>query len=119
MREWTVYRDSIPAKEAALQATHAAFEKKRLEQLKAEISRYEGDCKEREKEVAEHNAAIDDLEAALGYGVADAVEEYVGIVLANSLYPDHFPVQHEAKFDPDTAQLKLTVAVPARTRSAP
>lgn len=113
MREWTVYRDSIPAKEAALQATHAAFEKKRLEQLKAEISRYEGDCKEREKEVAEHNAAIDDLEAALGYGVADAVEEYVGIVLANSLYPDHFPVQHEAKFDPDTAELKLTVAVPA------
>ncbi|MCI0142082.1 hypothetical protein KNN17_10875 [Arthrobacter bambusae] len=113
MREWTAYRDSIPAKEAALKATRAAFEKKRLEQLKAETSRYEGDCKEREKEVAEHNAAIDDLEAALGYGVADAVEEYVGIVLANSLYPERFPVQHEAKFDPDTAELKLTVAVPA------
>ncbi|WP_354217657.1 hypothetical protein [Arthrobacter sp. UYCo732] len=113
MREWTAYRDSIPSKDAALKATHAALEKKRLEQLKTEISRYEGDCKEREKEVAEHNASIDDLEAALGYGVADAVEEYVGIVLANSLYPNHFPFQHEAKFNPDTAELKLTVAVPA------
>lgn len=113
IREWTAYRDSIPPKEAALKATHAAFEKKRLEQLKAERSRYESDCKEREKEVTEHNAAIDDLEAALGYGETDAIEEYVGIVLANSIYPDHFPVQYETKFDPATAELKLTVAVPA------
>ncbi|MDQ4491230.1 hypothetical protein RBS60_13590 [Sinomonas sp. ASV486] len=116
MQDWMAYRDSIPAQEAALKATHAAFEQKRLKQLKAETSRYEADCRERENEVAEHNASIDDLEAGLGYGAADAVEEYVGIVLANSLYPDHFPVQHEAQFDPATAELMLTVAVPAPNR---
>lgn len=113
MQEWMAYRDSIPAKEAALKATHAAFEEERLRQLKAEIARYEADCKQREKEVAEHNAAIDDLAAALAYGAAEAVEEYVAIVMANSVYPEHFQVQHEAKFDPETAELRLTVVVPA------
>ncbi|MDQ4500761.1 hypothetical protein [Sinomonas sp. ASV322] len=113
MQEWTAYRESIPSQEAALKATHAAFEEERLRQLKAEIARYEADCKEREKEVAEHNAAIDDLAAALAYGATEAVEEYVGIVMANSVYPEHFQVQHEAKFDPETAELKLSVVVPA------
>lgn len=113
MQEWTAYRESIPAKEAALKATHAAFEEERLSQLKAEIARYEAECKEREQEVAEHNAAIDDLAAGLAYGAVEAVEEYVGIVLANSVYPEHFHVQHEAQFDPETAELKLTVIVPS------
>ncbi|WP_415853236.1 hypothetical protein [Sinomonas sp. G460-2] len=113
MQEWTAYRDSIPAREASLKATHAAFEEERLRQLKAEIARYETDCKEREKEVVEHNTAIDDLAAGLAYGAVDAVEEYVGIVLANSAYPEHFKVRHEAQFDPETAELKLSVVVPA------
>jgi restriction system protein len=103
----------IPAREASLKATHTAFEEERPRQLKAEIARYGAECKEREKEVAEHNAAIDDLAAGLAYGAVDAAEEYVGIVLANSVYPEHFKVQHDAQFDPETAELKLSVIVPA------
>ena len=49
----------------------------------------------------------------LGYGTADAVQEYLRIVLSNSVYPSHFPVKHEFQFDPATAELQLQVLVPA------
>jgi len=43
----------------------------------------------------------------------DAFQEYVGIVLANSVYPPSFEVEHEARFDPATSELALTAIVPA------
>jgi restriction system protein len=44
--------------------------------------------------------------------VPDAIEEYVGIVLSNSVYPEAFPVTHEHAFDLSTRELTLTVTVP-------
>lgn len=83
------YRGLDPAEGKRAQSDTRCLREEELEHLKVNF-RYGADCKEREKEVAEHNASIDDLEAALGYGVADAVEEYVGIVLANSCIPTIF-----------------------------
>jgi restriction system protein len=44
--------------------------------------------------------------------VVAAVEEYVSIVLSNSVYPDHFPVRSDFAFDPDHAELRLRVVIP-------
>ena len=111
--EWEAYRASIPAQEAERSAQHAEAERTRLDLLQAEEGLYAEVCRQHQQEVAEHNASIEALIAGLGYGATDAVHEYVGIVLANSVYPDVFPVSHEASFDPETAELKLTVFVPA------
>src|SRR3954452_228159 len=43
----------------------------------------------------------------LAYGVDDAVQEYVGIVLSNSVYPESFPVAHEFEFMSDLKELSL------------
>lgn len=51
--------------------------------------------------------AVDKLIADLGYGTTEAVQEYVAIVLANSVYPDHFPVTHDFSFEPASAELQL------------
>jgi restriction system protein len=40
------------------------------------------------------------------------VEEYISIVLSNSVYPEVFPVRHEFTFDPATAELSLRCLVP-------
>jgi restriction system protein len=48
----------------------------------------------------------------LGYGTVDAIQEYISIVLSNSVYPDHFQVTHEFDFDPTSAELRLRVLVP-------
>lgn len=63
--------------------------------------------------MAERNKAIDTLIADLGYGAVHAVQEYVSIVLSNSVYPAHFTVEHDFEFDPATAELRLRVLVPS------
>ncbi|BDZ48580.1 hypothetical protein GCM10025867_08210 [Frondihabitans sucicola] len=113
LQQWEAFRDSVPARQAQLTSQHGALERTRLDMLAAAEAQYEAECRLREQEVAEHNSAIDALIAGLGYGVVDAVQEYIGIVLANSVYPASFEVVHEAAFEPETAELKLTVIVPA------
>lgn len=96
----------------AVAEQHSAAERARIEALEGERARYQAQCAAREAEVEERNKALDQLIANLGYGVADAVQEYVSIVLSNSVYPDHFPVTHDFEFAPGTAELRLRVLVP-------
>jgi restriction system protein len=91
---------------------HGRAEAQRQIDLINEQERYARECTQREKEVAEHNAAIDTFIANLGYGSVDAVQEYVSIVMSNSVYPDHFRVRHDFSFDATTAELRLRVAMP-------
>ncbi len=97
--------------EAALEA-HDRDEERRLVQLEAERARYAKDCEVREAKIAEENAAVDKLASNLGYGVVEAVEEYVAIVMSNSVYPDHFPVITEFQFDPAHAELRVRAVAP-------
>lgn len=110
--QWEEEMRLLPGRREKLAARHEAAEETRKRALAAELSRYEAECAEREKEVAEHNADLDQLIANLGYGSVEAVQEYVGIVLANSVYPEGFTVEHEAQFDPETAELSLRVLIP-------
>lgn len=110
---WKAASDSLPERRAEAQRQHEAAEQNRLSALAAETAKYEAECAARDAEVALKNQALDALIAGLGYGTVDAVQEYVGIVLANSVYPEWFPVTHEAEFDPATAELTLRVDLPA------
>lgn len=87
-------------------------EAKRVAALEVERARYANECAAREAAVAEQNKAIDTLIADLGYGAVHAVQEYIGIVVSNSVYPADFPVEHDFEFDPATAELRLKVVVP-------
>lgn len=103
------------SKNAALRnAEAAAFEEReriRLAALAVEEARYVAECERREAEAAERNRAVDELITSLGYGTSEAIEEYIGIVLSNAIYPEHFPINFGFAFDPATAELRLTVAV--------
>lgn len=103
----------LPERREAAARVHAEAERRREAELAKERARYEEECRQREAEVAEANKELDTLIANLGYGTEDAIQEYVSIVLANSIYPEHFQVEHDAEFDPATAELTLTVQIPA------
>ena len=90
---------------------HAKAEAERLTKLEAERARYAAECAVREKEAADRDAELDRLIANLGYGTVEAVQEYVSIVLSHSVYPVHFPVDHEFTFDAGTAELRLRAFV--------
>jgi restriction system protein len=102
----------LPGERAKAIADYEAAEVARKANLATEEARYADECAKREQEANEHNATLDQFIADLGYGGVEAVREYVGIVLANSVYPDHFLVEHEAYFDPATSELRLQVLVP-------
>lgn len=87
-------------------------EQNRLARLTRERARYAEECQARVEEAAAKNRNLDELIANLGYGTADAIQEYVSIVLSNSVYPDHFSVTHEFSFAPQTAELELRVEIP-------
>jgi hypothetical protein len=91
---------------------HASREENRVAKLERERARYARECEAREAEAASRNREIDEFIANLGYGTADAVQEYVSIVLSNSIYPEHFKVTHEFEFEQAAAELRLRVLVP-------
>ena len=112
LAEWHAELTRLSAVRKTAAEEHAAMEAQRLSALEAARARYTAECSAREVDAAEHNQMLDELIVNLGYGTADAVQEYLRIVLSNSVYPSHFPVKHEFQFDPATAELRLQVLVP-------
>lgn len=110
---WEEEMRRLPGRRRIAAAEHAAAEGERKRILALERDRYEQDCADRESAVAEHNADLDQFISDLSYGVVGAVQEYVAIVLANSQYPDDFQVQHQARFDPDSAELNIAAIIPS------
>jgi restriction system protein len=110
---WEHEMAQLPGRRQAIADRFTADENNRKQRLAAAQARYLDDCAAREAEVAEHNASIDQLITNLSYGSVEAVQEYVGIVLANSVYPEGFTVEHEAQFEPGTAELALRVLIPS------
>lgn len=112
LSEWTTACAAAAERRREAIEASARQEAVRIEKLKVERERYVSECAAREAEAVEQNKRLLELIANLGYGAPDAVHEYISIVLANSVYPEHFPITHEFKFDPITAELSLKVTVP-------
>jgi len=87
-------------------------EAERVAELTIARAKYAEACSVREIEISNRNKRLDELIANLGYGTPDAVQEYISIVLSNSVYPEVFTVVHEYHFEPASAELTLRVLVP-------
>lgn len=112
LEEWRAACRDLMVKHQMAKDMHVQAEARRLDALRSERERYAKECAMRESEAADRNRQLDELVTNLGYGTADAIQEYVSIVLSNSVYPDHFQVTHEFEFDPLTAELRLRALVP-------
>ena len=110
--QWEEEMNEVHQKREILVNESEVAEAERLQELEKAMQVYRGECDEREQEVKEQNQQLDDLIVNLGYGTKEAVEEYILIVLSNSVYPDHFPVNYEFEFEGASAELKLFVQLP-------
>ncbi|WP_344668565.1 hypothetical protein [Catenulispora yoronensis] len=88
-------------------------EKSRLRKLAEAEAAYRSECEAREAQAAARNAELDKLINGLAFDVESAIDEYVGIVLANSVYPEAFAVEHDHTFTLQGRELALTATVPA------
>lgn len=115
-QHWAHYvQYSLPARNQEILEAHAVAERKRASELAAASADYEAECAERERDVARANEQLDAFKESLAAGHPDAVNEYVGIVLGNSAYPEAFQVDHEFEFDAELRELTVAVIVPAPT----
>ncbi len=113
VKVWTVEMDDVRARRRMAEDEHVRLESVRIAELARERARHGVENDAHQVEVAAHNAALDLLIDGLSHGTAEAVQVYVRIVLANSVYPDGFHVDYDFEFDPTTAELRIRVLVPA------
>lgn len=110
--KWRTEVKLMPARRQAALDAYTQAEAERVAALQAARTQYAEESAAREAEVTAQNKRLDTLIANLGYGTPEAVEEYISIVLSNSVYPEHFTVTHEFEFEPRSAELKLRALVP-------
>ena len=112
-QQWQQEAAAIPSQQLAQMQEHQRLEADRLARLQAARAEYEAECEQRERNIAAANDELDALIAGLASGQAEMVDEYVSIVLANSVYPTEIRVDHDYSFDATLNELTLTVLAPA------
>lgn len=103
---------NIPGENQRRVNAHTDAERQRIQELESLQAQYRQDCDQRQREVDLHNEKVDDLIRRLDSGESMAVDEYVGIVLANSVYPDCYPVDYDFSYESDLRELSISVNVP-------
>ncbi|GAB2964100.1 restriction endonuclease [Micromonospora polyrhachis] len=94
------------------QAQHAAAETHRQRRLTAAHQRYQQQCQQVEAQIAAHNAEVDRFAIAVAKGEPNAVVDYLGMVLGNSVYPDDFPQHYRLAYVPESRQLVVEYHLP-------
>ncbi|ORM30568.1 hypothetical protein BFL43_18195 [Williamsia sp. 1135] len=89
-----------------------AIEFDRLTRLEQAQRDHETVNQSRREEIRRTNSELDQLIADLRNGAGRALEQYVGIVLANSTYPEQFQVDYDYEFITADRELAVTVLVP-------
>jgi restriction system protein len=73
---------------------------------------YQAECAKREADAAARNEELTRFINDLAFDLEYAIQDYVGIVLSNSVYPDAFTVEYDHSFDLATRELALQVSIP-------
>ena len=110
--QWQRQVAEIPTYQARNEQLFREAEQRRLAALAQARAEYDAECAVREKEAEARNAELDTLISGLAYGASEAVEEYIGIVISNTVYPQELALDHEFRFEPSTAELRLRVLLP-------
>ena len=97
--QWQSTVAQIPMLQLEQMREHQLKQQARQQQLDEARSKYDAECAQREKAIAETNSKLDEFIAGLETGTKSAVEEYVDLVLGTSGYPTCFPVADQVTFD--------------------
>ena len=110
--QWNRAREHLHSRYVKEVTRREKAETGRMAELAAAEKKYAQECEEREVHASAHNAKLAKLINDLAFDVESAIEEYVGIVLSNSIYPEVFPVEHDHAFSLGSRELALAVSVP-------
>jgi len=112
-QQWQQAAAALPMQQLADLAEHQKAEEARKVNLTADRVRYAEECAQRQREADEFNASLDELIGDLERGTPQAVEEYLGIVFGNSVYPTEWPWPPAYSYAADTKELTIQLEFPA------
>ncbi|MCF6506586.1 hypothetical protein E9549_04060 [Blastococcus sp. MG754426] len=112
-QQWQQAAAAVPMQQLAQLSEHKQAEDARQANLAADQARYDDECAQRQREVDESNASLDELIRDLAQGTPEAVEEYLGIVFGNSVYPAEWPWPPAYIYDAGTKELSIELEFPA------
>jgi len=110
--QWRAYVASIPGQQLGQLQDYQAAEQERQLALANEQRRHRKICDVLAEDADQANEGVDQLVAGLEAGEQGAVTEYVGIVLANSVYPESFTIEHDYSYLASARELTLVALVP-------
>ncbi len=113
-QQWQAAVAAIPMQQLAVMQAHQQAEQERLTRLATDRDTYDRAQAELDAAAEAHNAELDELIDGLARGHADAVEEYIGIVLNRSAYPEGLDVAEEISYDPATHELTVHLSIPPK-----
>ncbi|MCW2854570.1 MAG: hypothetical protein JWR52_185 [Marmoricola sp.] len=109
---WNEKNAKMYTHHVAALAAREAGEADRLVKLAESEAGYKAECAQREADAATRNEELTKFINDLAFDVEYAIDDYVGIVLSNSVYPDAFEVDHVHTFDLASRELTLQVSIP-------
>jgi restriction system protein len=113
LRDWRSRGEALRlTHQDAVQRRNEA-EQSRLAELQAAQKAYHADF---QAGLEARREELQQLINNLAFDVESAIEQYIEIVLANSVYPDCFPVEHDASFQIEDRELRLSVTIPPPDR---
>jgi restriction system protein len=111
-RSWHETATKKHAEHLAKLEVREKAEADRLVKLAEAEAAYRAECAQREAAAVSKNEELTKFINDLAFDDEYAIEDYVGIVLSNSLYPEAFAVEHDHSFDLATRELTMSVTVP-------
>jgi restriction system protein len=110
---WQAEASAIPMRQLGQLAAHKEAEAAREARLAADRATYDAACVEREADVARRNTELDLLIDGVAAGRSESVEEYVGIVFGNTMYPEGAEPGYDYRYDAAGKELTITLELPA------
>lgn len=111
-QRWHAEATAMHAAYVAEQASRHEAEQERLRLLAEARAEYARECQARDADATARNDELTRFINDLAFDVESAIQEYVGIVLSNSVYPETFPVSYDHTFNLGSRELALQVTVP-------
>lgn len=112
-QQWHAYATQMHAEYGAALQRREAAEADRVSSLAVAQAGYDAECQARQAHAVERNAALDTLINGLAFDVESAINDYVDIVLSNSVYPESFRVIYDHEFALAARELTVTAHVPS------
>lgn len=109
---WRSEMADLPSAQFEQMTNHSIAEETRVRAFLADQAEYEAACRQRQQSVEASNAQLNALIDGLKVGNGRAIEEYVGIVLGNSVYPDGINVDAEYVIHEKTQELRMDLEIP-------